>query len=83
VLGILTIGQAPRPDLTPIIDRHLPASVRRIQRGVLDGLSDAEIDRRFVAAPGEPVLVTRLKDGRVVELSQPRIPPPTLAPLPE
>jgi protein AroM len=73
VLGTLTIGQAPRSDVTPIIDRHLPADVRRIHRGALDGLSDAEIDARFVAGPGEPVLVTRLKDGRMVELSRRRM----------
>ena len=38
-LGTLTIGQAPRADVVPIIDRHVPARVRRIHRGVLDGLS--------------------------------------------
>jgi protein AroM len=73
VLGTLTIGQAPRPDVTPIIDRHVPADLRRIHRGVLDGLADAEIDARFIARPGEPVLVTRLKEGRVVELSRRRM----------
>jgi protein AroM len=73
VLGTLTIGQAPRPDVTPIIDRHVPADIRRIHRGVLDGLSDAEIDARFLAARGEPVLVTRLKDGRVAELARRRM----------
>jgi protein AroM len=73
VLGTLTIGQAPRPDVTPLIDRHVPADVRRIHRGVLDGLPHAEIDARFIASPGEPVLVTRLNDGRVVELSRRRM----------
>jgi protein AroM len=73
VLGTLTIGQAPRPDVTPIIDRHVPADVHRIHRGVLDGLPDAEIDARFIARPGEPVLVTRLQDGRVAELSRRRM----------
>src|SRR3954454_8801208 len=66
VLGTLTIGQAPRPDVVPIIDRHVPAGVRRIHRGVLDGLSHAEIDRRYGAGPGEAALVTRLTDGRIV-----------------
>jgi protein AroM len=70
VLGTLTISQAPRADVTPIIDRYVPAAVRRIHRGVLDGLSDAEIDARFMPGPGEAVLVTRLKNGRVVELSR-------------
>jgi hypothetical protein len=26
-LGTLTIGQAPRPDVVPIIDRHVPERV--------------------------------------------------------
>jgi protein AroM len=73
ILGSLTIGQAPRPDVTSIIDRHLPAGLCHIHRGVLDGLCDAEIDRRFAAGPAEPVLVTRLKSGRVVELSRRRM----------
>jgi protein AroM len=74
VLGTLTIGQAPRPDVTPVIDRHVPAEVRRIHRGVLDGLSAAEIDARFGAEqPGEAALVTRLADGRVIELSRRRM----------
>jgi len=73
VFGTLTIGQAPRPDVVPIIDRHVPAGVRRIHRGVLDGLSHAEIDRRYGAGPGEAALVTRLTDGRIVELSRRRM----------
>ncbi len=70
VLGSLTIGQAPRPDVTPIIDSHVPAAVRRVHRGVLDGLPRSEIDRRYRPAAGEAVLVTRLLDGSVVELSR-------------
>jgi protein AroM len=73
VLGTLTIGQAPRPDVVPILDRHVPAEVRRIHRGVLDGLSHAEIDARYRAGPGEAALVTRLQDGRIVELSRRRM----------
>ena len=73
VLGTLTIGQAPRPDVTPIIDRHVPAEVRRIHRGVLDGLSRAEIDDRYRPEPGEAVLVTRLHDGSEVALSRLRM----------
>src|SRR5229473_2860189 len=62
-LGTLTIGQAPRPDVVPIIDRHVPASVRRVHRGVLDGLSQAEIAARYRVESGEPALVTRLQAG--------------------
>src|SRR5579862_9580980 len=70
VLGTLTIGQAPRPDVTPIIDRHVPAEVRRIHRGVLDRLSPGEIDVRYRPTAGEAALVTRLADGSTVELSR-------------
>jgi protein AroM len=73
VLGTLTIGQAPRPDVTPIIEAHVPVGVRRIDRGVLDGLSRGEIDRRYGKEPGEAALVTRLLDGSAVELSRRRM----------
>ena len=53
ILGTLTIGQAPRPDVVPIIDRYIASRVRRIHRGVLDGLSRAEIDARYKPEPGE------------------------------
>src|SRR5229473_8569962 len=73
ILGTLTIGQAPRPEIVPIIDRHVPAAVRRVHRGVLDGLSHSEIAARYRAETGEPALVTRLDDGSVVELSRRRM----------
>ena len=73
VLGTVTIGQAPRPDVVPIIDRYVAPQVRRIDRGVLDGLSRAQIDSRYKPEPGEPVPVTRLQDGCAVELSRARM----------
>src|SRR5436190_10614690 len=73
VLGTLTIGQAPRPDVVPIIDRHVSAEVRRIHRGVLDGLSHAEIAARYRPEGGEPELVTRLQDGTEIVLSRRRM----------
>jgi protein AroM len=68
-LGTLTIGQAPRPDVTPIIDAHVPSHVRQIHSGLLDGLSRAEIDGRYGAEPGAGVLVTRLLDASAVQVS--------------
>jgi hypothetical protein len=66
-LGTLTIGQAPRPDVVPIIDRHVPERVRRIHRGVLDGLSHAEIAARYLAARGAALALYILsKDGQRV-----------------
>jgi len=73
VLATLTIGQAPRHDVIPIIDRYVPAAVRRLHRGVLDGLSTAQIERRYRPDPGEPALITRLQDGTALELSRRRM----------
>jgi protein AroM len=73
ILGTLTIGQAPRADVVPILDRHVPASVRRIHRGVLDGLSRAEIADRYEADPDEAALITRLHDGAAINLSRRRM----------
>ncbi|MBV8888540.1 MAG: AroM family protein [Alphaproteobacteria bacterium] len=73
ILGTLTIGQAPRPDVVPIIDRHVATRVRRIHRGVLDGLSREEIEARYRPHAGEAALVTRLRDGHVIELSRARM----------
>jgi protein AroM len=69
ILGTLTIGQAPRPDVTPILDRHLPDSVERMHRGLLDGLSGEAIAAAYAVEAGEAVLVTRLADGSSVEVN--------------
>jgi len=33
--GTLTIGQAPRPDVTPILDQYVPTGVKRTHLGLL------------------------------------------------
>src|SRR5260221_14285465 len=73
ILGTLTIGQAPRPDVTPILDRYIPPSLERIPRGLLDGLSRDEIAGAYGAKPGADVLVTRLCDGSSVQLSAQKV----------
>src|SRR5262245_55169148 len=73
VLGTLTIGQAPRRDVTPILDRYVPAAVRRVHRGVLDGLARDEIDARYRPEPGEAALITQLHDGSALLLSRRRM----------
>ena len=71
-LGTLTIGQAPRPDIVPILDALLDNSITRIHAGVLDGLTRAEIENRFAPQPDQPRLVTRLLDGSSVILDRAR-----------
>lgn len=68
LLGTITIGQAPRPDVTPVIDAHVPDRVARKHVGVLDGMTTAQIAARYAPRPRERRLVTRLLDGTSVEL---------------
>src|SRR5258708_31197501 len=71
--GRLNIGQAPRGDVTPILERYIPPSVARIHRGLLDGRSRDEIAGAYAAKAGEAVLVTRLSDGSSVQLSAQKV----------
>ena len=73
VLGTLTIGQTPPPVIAPIIDRYLPERVRRIHRGLLDGLSQPDIEALYGIEQGGPIPVTRLFDGSSVQLSGPKV----------
>lgn len=72
-LGTLTIGQAPRPDITPILEQHLPEGVHCRHAGLLDGLSRDQIASRYAPAPGEATLITRLLDGSAVVVSKPKV----------
>ena len=73
VLGLVTIGQTPRPDFEALFCEHAPGATVRLA-GALDDLSPDEA--RALARPGDdyPLLV-RLRDGTSAE-----IPMATLAP---
>jgi protein AroM len=73
ILGTLTIGQAPRADIVPILEAHLPTGMSCLHLGVLDGLSKPEIAERFTPRPGDAVLTTRLLDGSSVVLGKPAV----------
>jgi protein AroM len=62
-LGTLTIGQAPRRDVVPIIEKHVPAGTRLVHRGALDGMTRADVTAQFAPDPGEAALITSLQDG--------------------
>ncbi|HEY0942596.1 MAG TPA: AroM family protein [Steroidobacter sp.] len=68
MLGVLVIGQSPRPDLVDEFRRVLPASTNIVLRGVLDGLSLEEIS---CLAPtcAEDTLFTVLPSGVGVKVS--------------
>src|SRR6478752_1850754 len=71
-LGTLTIGQAPRSDITPILDAVISSDLPRCHAGVLDGLSKAEIERDFGPRAGAAVLITKLLDGSSVVIDRSR-----------
>jgi protein AroM len=69
ILGIVTIGQAPRDDIASLFAAHAPAGTKVILRGALDGLSDAEVDA-LQPENGADTLYTRLRGGRDVKISK-------------
>lgn len=69
-LGTLTIGQAPRADITPILQAALPPGTAMVHAGVLDGLTRAQIDARYAPRPGQPMLITKLLDGTSLNLDK-------------
>jgi protein AroM len=71
-LGTLTIGQAPRADITPILDAVLGAELPRLHAGVLDDLSREEIARNFAPEAGGALLITKLLDGTSVVIDRQR-----------
>jgi protein AroM len=71
-VGLLTIGQSPREDIVSEIKPLLNPCIEILERGLLNDLSDEEIERLKPNA-GETLLVTRLRNGRQVELSEKKI----------
>ncbi|WP_103110882.1 AroM family protein [Brevibacillus reuszeri] len=74
-VGMITIGQAPRNDIAPIIETHLAGRAELIQCGVLDGMTVEAIRQNLSPAPGEYVLTSRLPDGEQVVMSRESIQP--------
>ncbi len=71
-VGLFTIGQSPRLDLVPEIIPLLLPQIEVVEEGLLDGLPPEEIS---LLKPefGEIPLITRLKDGSQVQLSEKKI----------
>lgn len=68
-IGAITIGQAPRVDVTCDIMDIFGGKIELLQRGGLDGLTRAEIET-FVPGEGDYVLVSRLTDGSSVTFAE-------------
>lgn len=68
-IGILTIGQAPRVDMTPDMVPFFPKTVEVIEMGALDGLSESELES-LQPQGNEDRLITRLANGGSVVVSE-------------
>lgn len=73
-IGVITIGQSPRTDLIPEIEKFFPAETRFIQKGVLDNMDDHHIGL-LIPEPNQITLVSRLKDGTAVTMGKEKILP--------
>ena len=73
-IGAITVGQSPRTDLMPDMEKVFMDSIEVIQMGGLDGLTREEIET-FTPTPGDHVLVSRLTDGSSVTFGESHVLP--------
>lgn len=73
-LGVVTIGQSPRADLTGELAAYLPAGTGLAERGALDDLSSSAI-AALAPDAGEDTLISRLRGGEAVVLDRRRLVP--------
>jgi protein AroM len=69
LLGVLTIGQSPRPDMTPEFAALMGDAFDIIEAGALDGLERAEIEA-MKPHEEDTLLVTRMSDGAFVTVAE-------------
>lgn len=70
ILGAVTIGQAPRVDITGDILPLLPEHVELREYGALDDFTLEEVQARFAPGEGDEVLVSRMRDGRQARFAE-------------
>ncbi|MCF0150670.1 MAG: AroM family protein [Firmicutes bacterium] len=71
-IGAITVGQAPRVDVTCDITDIFPEDLQLLEKGGLDGLSREDIEA-FAPEEGDYVLVSRLTDGSSVTFAEKHI----------
>lgn len=73
-LGVLTIGQSPRTDVVPDLQRTLGHEVELIEAGALDDISMDEV-RELEPGPDDYFLVTRMRTGEEVHVAKRHVVP--------
>lgn len=61
-IGMISIGQSPRPDILSIFEDAWGDRAEMIESGALDGLADADV-KRMAPNEGDDVLVVKMADG--------------------
>lgn len=69
-IGAITIGQAPRTDITADILPLLPDHMRLVEYGALDDLTYETVMAAFHPEPQDEILVSRMRDGRQAKFTQ-------------
>lgn len=69
VIGVLYIGQAPRPELVAELQTVMGDKFQVIEAGALDGLTLDEV-MLLAPEPGDEVLVTKMTDGTVIRVAE-------------
>jgi len=73
IIGLVTIGQSPRPDIRDTYERVLGPTARIVEAGALDGVSSADVAR--LAPDRRDVPLVTLFDGGEVRIGKRRITP--------
>lgn len=71
-IGIVTIGQSPRPDVVKDMAPFFGKNIRVLERGALDGLTLAQV-KEFSPDGGMLALCTRMNDGTEVVIAKEKI----------
>lgn len=70
-VGLITIGQAPRTDITEDICARLPEDVSVVEAGALDSYNDpSAVEAALGAREGHPTFVTTMRDGSTVMIDR-------------
>ena len=73
-IGLVTIGQSPRVDLTPDLEDLWQSRYTILERGALDDLTPEAI-AQLAPTAGETVLVSRLREGGCARMAEERLIP--------
>ncbi len=68
-VGVVTIGQSPRLDVIPEIEKLISGDIEIVEKGALDGLIPDEV-KKLSPKGDDEVLVTRMRDGTEVTVGR-------------